>query len=298
MAALGWIAVDWGTSHLRVWLMSSDGTVLKRLSSKDGMGGLAPDQFEPALLALVADDLSDGPVPVLICGMAGSRQGWIEAPYARVPCHPPVAGVAAPTRDSRLKVRILPGLRQDSPADVMRGEETQIAGFQALNPGWDGVVCLPGTHCKWAHLSAGEVVSFRTALTGELFALLAGQSVLRHSVGEAGWDEAAFQEAVSDAMSRPEALGTRLFSLRANHLLHGLSPEMARARLSGWLIGGELAATRAYWLGQQVALIGSDAVAGPYASALQAQGVATIRTDADRMTLEGLKAAYAALEMA
>lgn len=298
MAATGWIAVDWGTSHLRVWLMSSGGTVLKRLSSKDGMGGLAPDQFEPALLALLGDDLPKGPVPVLICGMAGSRQGWVEAPYTRVPCHPPVVGVVAPTRDSRLKVRILPGLKQDSPADVMRGEETQIAGFQALNPGWDGVVCLPGTHSKWVHLSAGEVVSFRTALTGELFALLAGQSVLRHSVADSGWDEASFQEAVSDAMSRPEALGTRLFSLRADHLLHGHAPEMARARLSGWLIGLELAATRAYWLGQQVALVGSDAVAGPYASALQAQGVVTIRTDADRMTLEGLKAAYAALEIA
>jgi hypothetical protein len=73
----------------------------------------------------------------------------------------------------------------------MRGEETQIAGFLAQNPGFDGVLCLPGTHTKWVHISAGEVVSFRSFMTGELFATVGPHSVLRHSVGE-GWDDAAF----------------------------------------------------------------------------------------------------------
>ena len=113
----------------------------------------------------------------------------------------------------------------------MRGEETQIAGFIAAHPEWDGILCLPGTHSKWAHISAGEVVSFRTFLTGEMFAPLSRQSVLRHSVGGDGWDDAAFVTAVSDTLSRPEHLASSLFSLRAGSLLDDLPAATARAQL-------------------------------------------------------------------
>ena len=123
----------------------------------------------------------------------------------------------APSTDPRLDVRVIPGLKQTSPADVMRGEETQIAGYLAGNPGFDGVLCLPGTHSKWVQVSAGEVVSFRTFMTGEMFALLARTSVLRLTVGE-GWHDAAFADAVADSMARPEALSQRLFSIRAEGL--------------------------------------------------------------------------------
>ncbi|WP_372835491.1 2-dehydro-3-deoxygalactonokinase, partial [Puniceibacterium confluentis] len=197
------------------------------------------------------------------------------------------------TSDPRLRVRILPGVKQEHPADVMRGEETQIAGFLALNPGYDGIICLPGTHCKWAHVSAGEIVSFRTFMTGELFALLSRQSVLRHSVPASGWDEGAFADAVDRVMSRPESLAASLFGLRAEALLHDLDGTAARSRLSGLLIGAELAAAKPYWLGQQVALLGDTAIAAPYRAALMAQSVPVTLADAERMTLEGLKAAQA-----
>lgn len=292
-----WIAADWGSSHLRVWGMRRDGTVLFRKSSDAGMGGLPADGFEPALLALIGDALGAGQTSVIVCGMAGARQGWAEAGYATVPCAPPTVQTATPVRtvDPRLSVHILPGVSQTAPADVMRGEETQIAGFLALNPKFDGILCLPGTHTKWAHISAGEIVSFRTFMTGELFALLSKQSVLRHSVDSDGWDAAGFADAVSTAMSQPSDLAARLFSLRAEALLNGLAPDTARARLSGLLIGVELAAARPYWLGQHVALIGDDRLCAAYADALAAQGLPVERTDAERMTLEGLKAAYANL---
>ncbi|MGY9048212.1 hypothetical protein P775_26995 [Puniceibacterium antarcticum] len=291
-----WIAADWGTSHLRVWLMDGAGGVIERRDSADGMGRLTPEGFEPALLKLVGDALPDGvATQVVICGMAGARQGWAEAPYATVPCKPPSAVQArlVGTQDPRLRVRILTGVSQDHPADVMRGEETQIAGFLALNPGYDGIICLPGTHSKWAHISAGEIVSFRTFMTGELFALLSGQSVLRHSVASEGWDDAAFAEAVETVMSRPERLAADLFGLRAGSLLHDLDGGTARARLSGMLIGAELAAAKPYWLGQQVALLGASSVAAPYRAALMAQSVPVTLADSERMTLEGLKAAQA-----
>jgi 2-dehydro-3-deoxygalactonokinase len=296
--SLEWIAADWGTSNLRVWAMSPDGSALDRAESDDGMGRLERAGFEPALIRLIAPWLPTGrTTTVVACGMVGSRQGWIEAPYRAVPCAPLDAGhmVSPAVTDRRIAVRVVPGLKQDRPADVMRGEETQIAGLLARDPDFDGVLCLPGTHSKWVRISAGEVVGFQTCLTGELFAILAGQSVLRHSVGKDGWDDVAFAEAVSDAMSRPERVAARLFTLRADALLTGLSPAVARARLSGLLIGMELAATRGYWLGQDVVLIGADKISAAYRAALSEQGIAARLMQVEDMTLAGLTAARATL---
>lgn len=291
-----WIAVDWGTTRLRAWAMARGGGVRAEAASEAGMSTLARDGYEPALLSLVAPWLGEGPTDVVACGMVGSRQGWIEAPYAAAPCPALPDGFArAPTTDPRLRVHVVPGIRQARPADVMRGEETQIAGFLALNDGWDGIVCLPGTHTKWVEVSAGEVVSFQTFMTGELFALLSGASVLRHTIASDGWDDAAFAAALDDAMTRPEALAARLFGLRAGALLDGTPPETARARLSGLLIGAELAAARPYWLGRQVAVIGAGGLGRHYVTALGAQGVPATLADAPRMTRAGLEAAHTRL---
>ena len=290
-----WIAVDWGTSHLRLWRMSRAGAVLGRSDSDQGMGRLARDRFEPVLVDLLKSDLpKNGHLPVVCCGMAGSRQGWAEARYAPVPCPPPGVRRATrvQTRCKSLVVHILPGLSQASPADVMRGEETQIAGFLASEPEFDGVVCLPGTHCKWAHISAGEVVSFRTFMTGEIFALLSGWSVLRHSVAASGLEPDGFSEAVARSMSRPEALAGDLFALRAESLVHGLDPVLGRSRLSGLVIGAELAAARPYWLDRDIVIVGECGIAKAYGLALEMQGAAPRQVNAEDMTLNGLRAAY------
>lgn len=312
---IDWVALDWGTSALRAWAMAAEGTVLAEATSRDGMGGLTPEAFEPALLALIgpwlaARDalrperlsggngraaLGPGPLPVLACGMVGARQGWIEAAYRALPC-PPVGLplTRAPCHDPRIAVRIVPGLAQTRPGpDVMRGEETQLAGLLRLRPGFDGVACLPGTHSKWAALSAGEVTSFQTAMTGEIFALLAQHSVLRHSLGAdpAALDGDSFDAAVSEALSRPEALAARLFAIRAADLTQGLAPGAARARLSGLLIGAELAATKPWWLGRAVVLVGAPALSALYARALAVQGVSAEPLDATQLVLAGLTSA-------
>ena len=291
-----WIAADWGTSNLRVWAMSDSGTVLAEAGSDQGMSTLTRDQFEPALRA-IAGDWMHGPTTVVACGMVGARQGWVEAPYATVPCAPVTEGfVQAVSSDPDLHVYVIPGLRQLTPPDVMRGEETQIAGFLARNSNWDGVLCLPGTHTKWVHISANEVVSFKTFMTGELFSTISKQTVLHHTVGKDGWDDAAFDDAVADTMSRPERLTADLFSLRAASLLHDLAPESARSRLSGLLIGSELAGSKPYWLGQQIAVIGAGKIAGIYVAALARQGVPATQVQADTTTLAGLTAAYRRLK--
>lgn len=295
VADVAWVGVDWGTSHLRAHVVGRDGRVLARPTSNAGMATLARDGFEPALATLLAPWLGErkGPLQIVACGMVGARQGWIEAPYAAVPCPPldPARMVRAPAHDARLVVRVIPGLSQASPPDVMRGEETQIAGFLAAEPGFDGVACLPGTHSKWVRISAGEVVGFQTFLTGELFDLLAHRSVLRHTLAADGWDDAAFAQALDDALAHPARFGAALFGLRAGALIAGLAPEAARARLSGLVIGMELAGARPCWLGQRVALIGAPKLSGVYAAALAAQGVAASRHDGGALVLAGLGAA-------
>ncbi|MEL6799905.1 MAG: 2-dehydro-3-deoxygalactonokinase [Pseudomonadota bacterium] len=288
MEGLAWIAVDWGTSNCRVWAMGVGGAVLASAEGDCGMGTLARDGFEPSLLDLIGSWLGTAPVEIIACGMVGSRQGWAEAAYRTVPCAPVGDGLTiVAANDPRLRVRIIPGLRQNDPADVMRGEETQIAGWLVENPNFDGVLCLPGTHSKWVQISAGEVVSFRTYLTGEMFAALSQHTVLRHSLGD-GWDADAFATAVSTALSNPARIANRLFSIRAESLIAGLGGAAATARLSGLLIGAELAGARPYWLGQNVAVIGGGTLAERYRAALALQGVEAAVHAADPLTRAGL----------
>lgn len=299
MQNIDWIAVDWGTSNLRVWAMDGQGQVVAEHRSDKGMSGLDRDQFEAALLELIDPWLNAGHITqVICCGMVGSQQGWAEAAYLSVPCDPPngEAMTRVETRDPRIAVSILPGVKQMAPADVMRGEETQITGFLNRNAQFDGVLCLPGTHTKWVQISAGEIVSFRTFMTGELYALLSEQSVLRHSVRSDGFDKDAFESAVSDAIAQPQALASRLFGLRAGSLVAGLTAEAARAQLSGMLIGAELAAARPYWLGQNVAIVGTREVSQLYRMALRAQGVPATLADVTEMTLTGLIAAHQSMK--
>ena len=294
--ALEWIALDWGTSHLRAWAMSGN----EKLDQKDsdaGMGGLAPGAFEQALISLVEPWLSADSVSVVAAGMVGARQGWHEAPYVAIPASPldPTQTVHPATSDPRLAVTIIHGLSQNSPPDVMRGEETQIAGLLRLDPDFDGVICLPGTHTKWARISAGEVCHFATSMTGELFQLLADASVLRHSVGT-DWDEDAFQNALDESYARPQRLAGLLFGIRATDLLSNQSGGGARARLSGLLIGAELAAMKPYWLGQRVAVIGAPGNADRYRTALETLGTGAETMDAEAATLAGLSSAFATLK--
>ncbi|SIN76410.1 2-dehydro-3-deoxygalactonokinase [Vannielia litorea] len=290
----GFAAVDWGTTSFRLWLIDETGAVRGRRSAPTGMGQLGAGEYAPLLEDHLDSLGADPSLPVVIAGMAGARGGWVEAPYADI-THG-VAGLAAsavrvphPRRD----LRILPGLKQLEPANVMRGEETQIAGFLVDAPEHTGVLCLPGTHTKWVLVEEGRLLRFATAMTGELFALLAKTSVLRHSVGEDGLDDYTFRAAVREAADAPGGPMLPLFGVRANALLHDAGPAEGRSRLSGLLIGAELAATRAYWSGRPVDIIGAPELARNYQIALAVMGTAARQHDAEKLTLAGLKSAFA-----
>lgn len=281
-----WIAVDWGTSSLRAYAMRGR-EVLAEAQSAEGMGGLAPEAFEAALLRLIGEWIGDQPAEVLACGMVGARQGWVEAAYRATPCAP-LGGPLTKAPSARLKVSIIAGLSQAEPADVMRGEETQIAGFLAQYQGFEGALCLPGTHSKWALIRAGEVVRFQTFMTGEIFALLSQSSVLRHSVG-AGTEDAAFARGVREGLAG--AGMEALFSLRAETLLCGASGDSGRGRLSGLLIGAELRAAEPFWRGRQVAVIGAPEISALSARALAYAGVDATLMAGSAAVLAGLIAA-------
>ncbi len=298
MSAENWIAIDWGTSHLRAWHMSPLGNVLDHRRSDKGMNDLKPDQFEKTLIELVQSWLSHSrTTQILACGMVGSRQGWVEANYLIVPCAPNGLFTLAPIKDSRISVNILPGIKQASPADVMRGEETQIAGLLATNKNFSGVVCLPGTHSKWAKVINGTIVEFQTFLTGELFALLSNQSVLRHSLDSSLWDEEAFLIAAKESQLQPQHFSAKLFALRAQSLIGDLSGVSASARLSGLLIGLELANCKSYMAehtikDNHVVIIGEPTLSKHYASALKIMSIKSVQENSEAMTLQGLTLAY------
>jgi 2-dehydro-3-deoxygalactonokinase len=253
-----------------------------------------PSEFEPHLIGLIGNWLpkeGNAKCPIIICGMAGAKTGWKEAAYLKAPCTPinKEKIIEIETRDKRIAVSIVPGIMQNSPPDVMRGEETQIAGYLSKNPDFNGIICLPGTHTKWAHISAGEIVSFKTFMTGEIFLSLSEHSILKSSVQSNDFDQVSFLEAFDNTYSNPALLSSKLFGLRAADLLENISAKILKSKLSGYLIGSELAGAKSYWLGQNIVLIGNNDLCILYDKALKELGSNATIENAQNVTLNGLK---------
>ncbi|GAB5438847.1 2-dehydro-3-deoxygalactonokinase [Falsiruegeria mediterranea] len=281
-----WIAVDWTPVRRRAWAMRGD-TVLDTVTQVGPVEAARPAE---ALLGLISVFLSDAPVDVMTCGTLGPVG-------ASVPCEPLSDGAwSVDIGDVRVRLRGVSGLRQKQPVDMMQGDETRVAGFLALNTDWDGVICLPGEHSRWIHVSAGEIVSFQTFMTGVVAATLLDRAV--PDARAARVDGVTFSEAVGDAIAKPERVMARVHSIHAEAVLDGLQPEIARARLLGGLIGSELAAARPFWLGQQLAVVGEGELAQLYVDALGAQGAPAALADEPRVTRAGLATAWRTLAAA
>ena len=237
------IGLDWGTSSLRAFLMQS-GRVIEMRHAQDGVQRLAgrADEFERAFAAIAGDWLAQAPaLPVVACGMVGSAQGWREAPYVRCPADARalaargvrVASGAGP------EVLIAPGVlfepAQGAP-DVMRGEETQVAGALLQQPAWAAraTFLLPGTHSKWVRVEDGRIVSLATAMTGELFALLRTHSILGRLM-TAGHDQTP-APSPRPRRARTDRSGGLLHQLFAVRTL-GLTERLPRSRPGRLLVG-------------------------------------------------------------
>jgi 2-dehydro-3-deoxygalactonokinase len=284
-AAARLIAIDWGSSRLRAWLLGADGAVLAERGSDDGASRLVGGApvFGAALQALAGDWLARR-LPAIACGMVGSAHGWREARY--VPCPAALASLHHHTISVETPVgtplHIVPGLL-DEPAgatpDVMRGEETQLAGLLALDPvrAAHATVLMPGTHSKWVRLQDGRVAGFRTRITGELYAVLRQHSVLGRlmpATDDGAEHTQAFDAGVAaarDAAGRD--LSAQLFAVRTLGLTGRVTGEALPEYLSGLLIGQELCAGLPDSGPAPLLLVGDPALCRRHGRALQAFGI-------------------------
>lgn len=275
------IAVDWGTTNRRAFLIR-DGAVT--LTERDARGILAvePGGF-PAELDAMRGRLGD--LPVLLAGMVGSNRGWSDAGY--VPCPVSLPDLAAAMHEVAPRVRIVPGVKlvAGDRADVMRGEEVQLLGAVAggLAPR-DALLCQPGTHCKWARVDDAVLTHFETAMTGELFALLKGHALIGAAMQAAATDGPAFREGV--ARSAQGDLLVALFGVRPASLLGRRVDADAAAYVSGLLIGSDCRAQVSP--GTHVHLLADPQLGALYASAIEALGGVTTLVDSHAAFVTGI----------
>lgn len=281
---------DWGTSRLRLFRMAGDRVVER--SEGPGIGVLEGSPEEALRSALAGLRRQGETIDVVLCGMAGSRNGLVEVPYAECPATPAEwRARAVKIEAAGAAVTVMPGLACTTAAgapDVMRGEETQIFGAIAADPALGRgrhIVALPGTHSKWAEIEDGAVVRFRTFLTGELFALLERQSTLTRAGDDDSGTGAGFEAGLARARSDHDLLGA-LFTARSAQLREERSRGWATGYLSGLLIGHEIAAAAA-GVGK-VTLIGAPALTASYVRALDGAGVAADVRDGDACAIAGL----------
>ena len=285
---------DWGTSRLRLFRVEQ-GRVTAR---HDGPGiATARGQAEAVFAATIGPWLDHAaPAQIRLCGMAGARDGWVEAPYADCPADAVAWRMASARFEWRgVPVAIMAGLACTNPngaPDLMRGEETQIFGTIARDPALGQgrrLVVLPGTHNKWAVVEDGHVTTFRTMPTGELFALLRDHSTLGAQTDQP--DPAQEAQGFAEGLARAEGgrLLSSLFAARSMRLRAGRSAQWAAGYLSGLLIGAEIAEV-ADMLEQDddILLIGDGRLSMLYAQALGRRGLATQVLEGDACALAGL----------
>ena len=285
-----WIAIDWGTSFFRAYLIEND-QVLDSIHTKDGMKFLEKVSFEKTLIKLIEPWLENNyKIEVLASGMVGSKQGWIEAPYQKTPCNLNRIEFISPTiKDNRFSLKIFSGISQSNKPDVMRGEETQIAGFMYDNPKFNGSICLPGTHSKWVKIENGNIINFKTYMTGELFEIISKNSVLIHSVTSNKIKKNELIMAVDEIFKKPETFGNALFQLRADDLINSRGSEIYKSKLSGYLLGLELLGSFEFWEKKDIVLIGNADLIELYEYILQSK-VNSIKNFLSKdMVLRGLK---------
>jgi 2-dehydro-3-deoxygalactonokinase len=292
------VAGDWGTSNLRLFLCDESGAVLESASGPGAAdsGGQFATVFDSLLAKWTPDPQG---LPAVLCGMVGSSIGWVQAAYLSCPARPEdIATACATLRDGR--IRIIPGLacrnRFDAP-DFMRGEETQILGAMELKPALRQgrrLLCLPGTHTKWVMLDDGAVIEFLTAPTGELFTLLRDRSVLvREHGGAADSSAPAFKLGLAQLDRFPQAqVLHRLFECRSRSLDGELAPQDVASFLSGLLIASDIAGALDVFANSLVVhavhLIGSPQLMELYAAGLGLQHYETSSTDGDLAAVAGL----------
>lgn len=267
------IALDWGTTRARAFLISETGAVLERRIADRGIQSVPSGGYPEAFAELAGDFRKAAPdAAIVLAGMVGSRNGWVEARYVPCPASPAEIAAAAikVVLDAGTTATILPGLSCDDGAfDVMRGEETLIVGLGLS----DGIACLPGTHSKWAEIRQGRITRFASFMTGEVYGLLRNDSILAR-LAEAPSEEDAIEGAARGraAAGRPGGLLNSAFAARTEVIAGRMAGAAVGPYLSALLVGQEIAGAEAlFGQGQEIHLVADGALAESYGAGLQAR---------------------------
>lgn len=283
------VAVDWGTSSLRGALLDSDGAVLEERSFARGILTVPAGGFPDVFKTCFGDWMTPGAL-CLISGMAGSKQGWREAPYCACPAgFDAIAAKLEWVEAGRIAIVSGLSIERGGVPDVMRGEETQIFGALQLLGLNDARLVLPGTHSKWVTVADNKVADFSTWMTGEFYALLRQHSLLARMMpeGDPAPNAAAFDQGVAHALAGPGLLNTA-FSTRTLSLFNRMTTDALPCYLSGLVIGEELKSQRLP-RGEPVVVMGAEALTARYEQALAQLGVPVQRVGAGA-TWRGLRA--------
>lgn len=283
---ISYIAIDWGSTNLRAWHYQQGKCVDERRSEAGvtRLEGRSP----AAVFASVTQGWPVDEVPVVMAGMVGSNAGWLSVPYLACP-------VALDRLSSNLtrvedKAWIVPGLsvERDDNHNVMRGEETQLLGALTLQPASQYV--MPGTHAKWVQVEQQRVLDFRTVMTGELHHLLLKHSLLGAGLPEQEASPSAFRAGLLTG-SNDKSILSRLFEVRASHVLGARDRRHISDFLSGLLIGHEVAQMTQQRPGnsQPITIIAGSALAQRYAQALEFIGVDSVTLEGDRAFQHGIR---------
>ncbi|MGF6230986.1 2-dehydro-3-deoxygalactonokinase [Inquilinus ginsengisoli] len=291
------VALDWGTSSLRAWLLDGDGdgAVRDEAAAPLGILKVPGGDFDAVFRQIAEKWISAGATAAIASGMIGSRQGWAEAPYANCPADAAalVAKLIEVPTSLGISLRIVPGVSRvdaDGIPDVMRGEEVQILGDAPATG--RRLYVLPGTHSKWALAEDGRIAWFATSMTGEAFAVLAEHSILGRLMDGRAYDQPAFRRGLAVGAAAGGGLLRRLFSARTLGLFGELEPKAAGSYLSGLLIGAEVADARstvADAIGaaatgaapDEVTIVGGAELSARYAEAIEAAGLRSRIAPAD-----------------
>ena len=282
----GFIAVDWGTTNRRAYLMDASGNRTKEFEDHKGVLSVAAGEFEAAV-AEIRHQLGDK--PLLLAGMIGSNRGWKEAPYVPTPAG--IDEIARALVWAGDREAIVPGVSylKNDRADVMRGEEVQLVGAAAaglVDP--DALVCHPGTHNKWATLRGGQISDFRTIMTGELFSLLKEHSILADLLKGPVEPNDVFKAAARHAIFN-ETLPAELFTVRARVLLGQAKKEDAASYTSGLLIGTDVRIGLSLPTSAQVTVIGRPDLTRLYAAAINEADREAVELDGEQCFLAGIR---------
>ena len=294
------IAGEWGSTFMRLYLCDQSDGHFKILTEAHGTGVMSTKDFEDAFFTTAQPWFdAHGHIPVILSGMVGGNIGWHDTGYATCPAS------SSDIRPFMFKARgvsiaIAPGLSCHNMfglADVVRGEDMQMLGWldsQVRAADERHILCLPGRHVKWVITEGTKVASFFTGMNGEMEDILLQHSLLGRGVERTDTlSQPDFDAGIAIMFADPTlSLGHALFATRSRLVLGELTPKTAASFLSGLLIGADirdaLKACQDRGLSGPVIVMGASELAKTYAAIMIAQGRETIHVTTPHLAIQGM----------